>query len=86
MKNFIKKLIEKIFKLINLKIIKLTSYEIIAKLPRSFYIYAVLPKVKQDKVFTLLAKSKSKSKKKAEEKAAKIAVRILKLIPKPIHH
>jgi len=59
MKNIIKKLIEKIFKLINLRIIKLTSYEIITKLPRSFYIYAVLPKCKQDKVFSLLAKSKS---------------------------
>ncbi|MDA9602337.1 ribonuclease III [Flavobacteriaceae bacterium] len=34
----------------------------------------------------LLAKSKAKSKKKAEEKTAKIATRILKLIPKTIHH
>ena len=34
----------------------------------------------------LLAKSKAKSKKKAEEKTAKIAARILKLIPKTIHH
>ena len=33
----------------------------------------------------LLAKSKAKSKKKAEEKAAKIATRILKIAPKPIH-
>ena len=33
----------------------------------------------------LLAKAKATSKKKAEEKAAKIATRILKLNPKPIH-
>ena len=33
----------------------------------------------------LLAKSKAKSKKKAEEKAAKIATRILKIAPTPIH-
>ncbi len=59
MKNFIKKSIQKFFKTLNLKIINLSNYEIISRLPRSFYVYALLPNSKQEKVFNLLNKSKS---------------------------
>ncbi len=59
MKNLIKKLIQKFFKILNLKIINLPNYEIISRLPRSFYVYALLPNSKQEKVFNLLSKSKS---------------------------
>ncbi len=59
MKNSIKKSIDKFFKIINLKIITLSTYEIISKFPRSFFVYVSLPKFKQKKVLNLLTKSKS---------------------------
>ena len=59
MKTIIKKIINKFLNLINLKIIKLSTFETISKLPRSFYVYAALPKEKQEKIFNLLGKSKS---------------------------
>ena len=59
MKNALKEITNKFLSLINLKIIKLSSFQTISKLPRSFYVYAALPKTKQEKVFNLLNKSKS---------------------------
>ena len=59
MKNLIKKLIAKFLKLYNLKLVKQSFYEIVLKLPRSFFVYALLSKQKQEKVFDLLIKSKS---------------------------
>lgn len=59
MKNITKKIIDKFLSLINLKIIKLSSYKTISNLPRSFYVYANLPEQKQKKIFNLLNKSKS---------------------------
>ena len=59
MKNLIKKYIDKILKIANLKIINLSNYEVLCRLPRSFYVYVSLPKFKQKKVFNLLTKSKS---------------------------
>ena len=59
MKNVLKKFINKFLSLINLKIIKLSSFKTISKFPRSFYVYAALPKQKQEKIFNLLNKSKS---------------------------
>ena len=53
MKNILKKLLDRFLSLINLKIIKLSTFKTILKLPRSFYVYAVLPKEKQEKNFDL---------------------------------
>ena len=49
MKNLIKKSIQKFLKILNLKIINLSNYEIISRLPRSFYVYALLTKLKTRK-------------------------------------
>ena len=54
MKNALKEITNKFLSLINLKIIKLSSFQTISKLPRSFYVYAALPKTKQEKIFNLL--------------------------------
>ena len=59
MKKIIIQLIDNFLRLINLKIIKLSSFKMISKLPRSFYVYAALPKIKKEKIFNLLTKSKS---------------------------
>ena len=59
MKNLIKKFIAKFLKIYDLKLIKQSFYEIVIKLPRSFFVYALLSKQKQEKVFDLLTKSRS---------------------------
>ena len=59
MKNLIRETLNKFLSLINLKIIKLSSFKTISKIPRSFYVYAALPRLKQEKIFYLLDKSKS---------------------------
>ena len=59
MKNLIKKSIEKILKIANLKIVNSSNYEVFSRLPRSFYVYGSMPIDKQKKVFNLLTKSKS---------------------------
>ena len=59
MKNFLIKSIQKFLKILNLKIINLSNYKIISRLPRSFYVYALLPNSKKEKVLNLLSKSKS---------------------------
>lgn len=55
----LKKLFEKLFSILDLKVIKLENYRTLAKLPRSVYVYALLNEKEKNKVSKYLNSSKS---------------------------
>ena len=59
MEKVLIKVFNKFLSLINLRLISLTNYKIISKLPRTFYLYPILCDKQKDKVLKLLHKSKS---------------------------